>query len=127
MAATLTIKEGISTLELQERLGLLETHAGPKAAVELEHHSLAQEADVLFRQRLVRRQAVHRLNRALWHHQVGTARELGVIVLERGDGGVVQTLRLALRLESRPLWVLPRALAARDDELEDRLELLHRR
>ena len=103
MAATLTIKEGISTLELQERLGLLETHASAEATIQLEHHRAAQKRGVFLAQRLVRWQRLHLPDAHLRDHEVCTRSELEIIALERRDRRIAQSLLAHLCFEGWPL------------------------
>jgi hypothetical protein len=97
------VEEGVVAFDGQQRLGLVESHAGAEAAVELEHQRLLQERRVgLNVERVHVRERVDRRDAALGDHGRSARDEDAVVVLECGDRRLVQPLGRHLLLVGGP-------------------------
>mmetsp|Transcript_21030 Transcript_21030/g.62205 ORF Transcript_21030/g.62205 Transcript_21030/m.62205 type:complete len:280 (+) Transcript_21030:1028-1867(+) len=99
------VEEVSPLLELEQRLCLLEAHAGAEAAVQLDHHRRLEQRRVLRGERGVVGQRLDRLDALARNHQVGAAGEHLEVVLEGGDCGVREALGAHFLLVGGPRGV----------------------
>jgi len=93
------VQEGEPLLDLEQRLGGVQAHAGPEAAVELEHHGAVERlagAGLVLRQLLGVRQVLHRLEAGLGQRAHVALAQLLVVAAEGLDRGVGYALRAHL-------------------------------
>mmetsp|Transcript_77956 Transcript_77956/g.241632 ORF Transcript_77956/g.241632 Transcript_77956/m.241632 type:complete len:486 (+) Transcript_77956:199-1656(+) len=105
------VQEAVAIGDGEEGLGLVQAHAGPQAAVQLQDDRLGEQRGVLRDGELLEPgQGIHAVERALRDHHVRARDEHGEVVLESGDRRLVAPLLLHLGLVGRPVFLHGRHL-----------------
>mmetsp|Transcript_50795 Transcript_50795/g.151994 ORF Transcript_50795/g.151994 Transcript_50795/m.151994 type:complete len:256 (-) Transcript_50795:67-834(-) len=98
------VQEAVAAGDRQERLGLVQAHAGSQAAVELQDDSLLQQLRILLDGQFLKPgQAFHAVQCALGNHHIGARDKHRIVVLEGGNGCLVAALLLHLCLVGGPV------------------------
>mmetsp|Transcript_44002 Transcript_44002/g.79094 ORF Transcript_44002/g.79094 Transcript_44002/m.79094 type:complete len:337 (+) Transcript_44002:315-1325(+) len=97
------VQKAVALRDLEQRFGLLQTHASSKSSVQFQDECFLQQPWIWLRlDRFVSRQGLDRVELRLRDHDISTGRQNAIGVLEGRDSSIVASILGHFLLERRP-------------------------